>query len=86
MPDSDSRDGFFYLPLTPMIDSYIICEPVHSISYKIVCAPSEDSVQPAHPKYIAACKYLEFIYHKCLGIKYIHRLHLNTSKEDLGFL
>ena len=24
-------------------------EPVHSISYKITCAPREDSDQPAHP-------------------------------------
>ena len=24
MPDSDHRDEFFYLPLTPMIDPYII--------------------------------------------------------------
>ena len=24
MPDSDPRDGFFYLPLKPMIDPYII--------------------------------------------------------------
>ena len=23
MPDSDPRDGFFYLPLTPMLDPYI---------------------------------------------------------------
>ena len=24
MPDSDSQDGFFYLPLTAMIDPYIL--------------------------------------------------------------
>ena len=25
MPDSDPLDGFFYLPLTPMIDPYNMC-------------------------------------------------------------
>ena len=28
MPDSNAGDGFFYLPRTPMIDSYIITLPV----------------------------------------------------------
>ena len=28
----------------------LIYEPGHSISYKITCAPNEDSDQPAHPR------------------------------------
>ena len=29
MPDSDARNGFFYIPLTPMIDSYATLNESH---------------------------------------------------------
>ena len=32
MPDSDPQDGFFYLPLTHMIDTYIVCMSVKAQS------------------------------------------------------
>ena len=62
LPNSDPRDGFFYLPLSPMIGPFCNRKEVMSpmlptwadkeMSYilrKRTCVPNEDSTQPAHP-------------------------------------
>ena len=44
-----SEEIFDHDPFTRLQSlKVIILEPGHSISYKIACAPSEDSDQPAH--------------------------------------
>ena len=53
MPDSNPRDKFFYLPFTPMIDSYnpLQCQMSRQCekTYLLSCTSNEDSNKPANP-------------------------------------
>ena len=76
----------FYLQINSMICWRIAIadlkyEPDHSFSYKIACAPSEDSDQPAHPRRLiwvfAVLKTLG--YPGSVPAKTLNRLHWCTG-------
>ena len=77
MPDSDPRDGFFYLPLTPMIDPYSGTD-THNLLIPIIAAPYNNHLLDYSNVWIC------YIFNRCSRDFVPHNKWTATSEPTFG--